>query len=358
MRLAGLAKGGYYPTPLRCVDLMSNFIQVTPTTGRVEHEAIRILDPCCGPGDACERLAARLSQKTQADIRTFGVELEVERARQARAQMDFTLSSDLFQTMIANNAFHLLFLNPPYDHDQEHRRVEQAFLAHCTRYLAENGLLILIVPRHRLAVSARYLAANYRNLSCWRFPDPEYEDFDQVALMGNRRSQPEPSPYSEDKVMDWAHYPLDQVDTLEKPVRLPPLSFPSGERNDVLFTVRTVDPVRAAAEAQRSGLWTSQPIRDSLWPKNARKVQPLMPLRQGHMAMLVATGFLDNLCLEANGKRVLAKGRTVKKMELVSATEDEEVWQDRMYTTIRTLDLDNGKIEDVKTQGKPKREEG
>ena len=290
------------------------------------------------------------------------MELEQERARQAREQMDFTLSSDLFQTMIANNAFHLLFLNPPYDHDQEQKRVEQVFLAHCTRYLAENGPLILIVPRHRLAVSARYLAANYRDLSCWRFPDPEYEDFDQVALMGHRRSQPEPSPHSDDKIIEIGPTaPWTRWKRWRKQVRLPPMSVPSGERSDVLFTVRTVDPARAATEAQRSGLWTSQTIRDSLWPESDRKVQPLMPLRQGHMAMLVAAGFLDNLCLEAGGNRVLVKGRTVKKMEMVSANDNEkvreEVWQDRMYTTIRTLDLNSGKIEDVETRGKPKRGE-
>ena len=357
MRLAGLAKGGYYPTPLRCVDLMSEFIKITSSQERTENETIRILDPCCGPGDACERLAARLSQKTMANIRTFGVELEQERAQKAREQMDHTLSSDLFQTMIANNAFHVLFLNPPYDHDQEKKRVEQAFLSHCTRYLVENGLLILIVPRHRLAVSARYLAANYRDLHCWRFPDPEYEDFDQVALMGRRRPQPEPSPSSENWILDWAHCPLDEMYTLETTVRLAPMSVPSGERTDILFTVRTVDPARAAAEAQRSGLWISQTIRDSLWPESDRKAQPLMPLRRGHMAMLVAAGFIDNLCLEAGENRILVKGRTVKRMEMVSATEHEEVWQDRMYTTIRTLDLNSGKIEDVQTRGKPKREE-
>ena len=359
MRLAGLAKGGYYPTPLRCVDLMSNFIKAASPKGRAEQEAIRILDPCCGPGDACERLAARLSQTTMVNIRTFGVELEQERAQQAREQMDFTLSSDLFQTMIANNAFHVLFLNPPYDHDQEEKRVEQAFLAHCTKYLVENGLLILIVPRHRLAVSARYLAANYTNLRCWRFPDPEYEDFDQIALMGHRLSQPEASPHDEEKIRNWAHCPLDQVDTLEKQMKLQPMTAPSGERSDILFTVRTVDPARAAAEAQRTGLWTSQTIRDSLWPERDRKVQPLMPLKHGHMAMLVAAGFVDNLCLEAGGNRILVKGRTVKKMEMVSSNDNEkvreEVWQDRMYTTIRTLDLNSGRIENVETRGKPKR---
>ena len=43
------------------------------------------------------------------------------------------------------------------------------------------------------------------------------------------------------------------MDTLEKTVKLPPMSTRSGERSDVLFTVRTVDPVRAAAETQRPG---------------------------------------------------------------------------------------------------------
>ena len=41
------------------------------------------------------------------------------------------------------------------------------------------------------------------------------------------------------------------------------------------------------------------------------------PQRRGHMAMLVAAGFLDNLCLEAEGRRILVKGRTSKEMVMV-----------------------------------------
>ena len=355
MRLAGLAKGGYYPTPMRCVDLVSNLVTVrTQNVGGIR-DTIRILDPCCGPGDACERLAARLASKSKAEIRTFGVELEQERAQQARDQMDFALSSDLFQAMIANNAFQVLYLNPPYDFDQEDKRVEHAFLMHCTRYLVSGGLLMLVVPRHRLSVSAKYLAANYDRLECRRFPDPEYDDFDQVILMGNRRMQPEVNQYDEDKILNWARCPTEKMKTLEDETTGVLMFVPTGEPADLLFTIRTVDPAQAAAEARKSGLWTNQTIKDSLWPSHTVKTQPLMPLRQGHMAMLVAAGFLDNLCLEANGKRILVKGRTVKKMEMVSATEDEEVWQDRMYTTIRTLDLDTGKFQDVQTQNKKSR---
>ena len=50
----------------------------------------------------------------------------------------------------------------------------------------------------------------------------------------------------------------------------------------------------------------------------------LMPLRQGHMAMLVAAGFLDNLCLEADGRRILVKGRTSREMTLVEDTPEKE----------------------------------
>ena len=65
--------------------------------------------------------------------------------------------------------------------------------------------------------------------------------------MGHRRSSARaPRPHSDDKIIDWAHCPLDQVETLEKTVRLPPMSVPSGERSDVLFTVRTVDIPRWA----------------------------------------------------------------------------------------------------------------
>ena len=360
MRLAGIAKGGYYPTPKRCVELLAELISVYTPDHSMKQETLRIIDPCCGPGDACETLASKLSTKTKAGIRTYGVELEKNRSETAREQMDFALSSDIFQTTIANNSFHLLYLNPPYDFDQESKRVEHAFLLHCTKYLVDGGLLVFVVPRHRLAGSARYLAGNYNRLVCRRFPDPEYDDFDQVMLLGRRKSKPEQDPVYEEKIRRWSEGPLEAVKTLEDPPgSIPPeerapIYVPTGERTELLFTIRSVDPVRAAEEAQRSGLWTDQSIRESLWPTENRKTQPLMPLRQGHMAMLVVAGFLDNLTLEANGKRVLVKGRTTKKMELVEETPDEETWRDRMHTTIRMLDLDTGEIQDVETRVRAK----
>ena len=72
-----------------------------------------------------------------------------------------------------------------------------------------------------------------------------------------------------------------------------------------------------------------------------------MPLRRGHLAMLVAAGFLDNLQLESSGRRVLVKGRTSKEMTLAEETPEKEVYRERLTTTVVALDLDDGAITDV-----------
>ena len=46
--------------------------------------------------------------------------------------------------------------------------------------------------------------------------------------------------------------------------------------------------------------------------------------------MLVAAGFLDNLKLEADGRRILVKGRTSKEMVLAEETEETEVYRERL----------------------------
>ena len=192
MRLAAQSKGGFYPTTPRVVDLIAQLIRVPSGYYYRNREVLRILDPCCGAGEAVAQLAERLSQPGSAPVETCGVELHRDRAEQAEGRLDRTLAADLFQTSIANGAFGLAFVNPPYDHDAEKKRTEHSFLVHYTRYLTENGLLVFIVPRRRLAVSARYLAAHYQRLRCWAFPDPERQVFDQVVLAGYRKMEPQP----------------------------------------------------------------------------------------------------------------------------------------------------------------------
>ena len=344
MRLAAQAKGGFYPTPPRVIDLIAELIYAPASYRQSGRETLRILDPCCGAGEALAQLTERLTKPDTFPIETYGVELHRDRAGEAGEQLHRTLAADLFQTSIANRAFGLLYLNPPYDFDSgDQKRTEHAFLTHCTRYLAEHGLLVFVVPRQRLAVSAKYLASHYQRLRCWAFPQPEREVFDQVVLMDYRRAEPHLDAYAEQQLRAWASGEPEELSSSPH-TEFSIITMPAG---DVLFTTRTVDPIAAAAEARRSGLWASAEINDSLWPKGDARTRPLMPLRRGHMAMLVAAGFLDNLCLEADGRRILVKGRTTKEMVLVEETLEAETYRERLRTTVVALGLDDGEITDI-----------
>ena len=343
MRLAAQAKGGFYPTPERVVDLLAELIHTPTGYYHRDRETLRLLDPCCGAGEALAQLAERMDAPNAITIETYGVELHRDRAEEAEKRLGHALASDLFATSIANGAFGLLLLNPPYDHDSEDKRTEHAFLTQTTRYLAEGGLLVFIVPRQRLAVSARYLSTHYGRMRCWAFPHPEREVFDQVVLMGYRKADPVPDAHGESMALEWA---VGEPEPM-RPEQYPPFTPKTTPSGDILFTTRTVDPVAAAAEARRSGLWTSTEITDTLWPARDTRTRPLMPLRRGHMAMLVAAGFLDNLCLEAEDRRILVKGRTSKEMVMVEDSPEKEVHREKLKTTVVALDLHDGVITDI-----------
>ena len=343
MRIAAMAKGGYYPTPPTVVDLIATLIRVPAGYYHRNREALRILDPCCGAGAAVAQLGERLTQDNTIPIGTYGVELHSDRAEQAASRLHRTLAADLFQTSIGNRAFGICLLNPPYDHDPESKRTEHAFLTHSTRYLNDGGLLVFIVPRQRLAVSAKYLASYYYRLRCWAFPHPEREAFDQVVVMGYRMAEPRLDEAALGQVMEWAE---GEPETLS-PHGYPIYTAPTSDARDILFATRTVDPVAAAQEARRSGLWTSAEVTDALWPGKDQRTRPLMPLRKGQMAMLIAAGFLDNLQLQAEGRRILVKGKTTKELVLVEDTPDKEIYREKLRTTVVALDLADGEITDI-----------
>ena len=104
MRLAAMAKGGYYPTPDRVVEMIADLISTPLGYYSRNRETLRILDPCCGAGKAVSRLARRLHQANAVPIETYGVELHTERAEEAARRLHRTLSADLFRTSIANGA--------------------------------------------------------------------------------------------------------------------------------------------------------------------------------------------------------------------------------------------------------------
>jgi hypothetical protein len=164
-----------------------------------------------------------------------------------------------------------------------------------TRALSPGGVLVFIVPQRRLAVSARYLAAHYSRFACHRFPDPEFADAGQVVLLAVKREDAVARKDEQRAIEAWAEEPLPH----------PP---PTGTKE--------------------------------------RRVRPLMPLRRGHLAVLIPAGFLNNILLEADGHRVLVKGRTYKENIAVESDDpDVEIEREVLRTSVVTLDLHSGRFE-------------
>ena len=237
MRLAGQAKGGYYPTPPRVVDYIRSLLMAPIRYSRNRDQIVRLLDPCCGPGDALRQLADSI--KRSMTVETYGVELQTERAQQAAEQLDHALASDLFRCSIANRTFNLLWLNPPYDHDREDKRVEHAFLTHCTRYLEPSGVLVYIIPRAQIATSARFLTTNYARVRAWAFPQPEIEQFNQVVVIGLRKEHPRPDAGAMNDLLG----SIDELTPLRQDLQ-PVYDVGHSPPGAAMFTTRVIDFAR------------------------------------------------------------------------------------------------------------------
>ena len=118
----------------------------------------------------------------------------------------------------------------------------------------------------------------------------------------------------------WKQWSRGDLEPLPDDPVGPAMVVPSLPVGDVLFASLTFDPQQAAAEARRRGAWVQPDLAEQLWPPDERPVRPLMPLRRGHLALLIAAGMLNNCVLRQGDRRVLVKGRTYKELVPSTAT--------------------------------------
>lgn len=338
MRLAGRAKAGFYPTPASVVDRIITFIKPCPEP--VEGTGpLRILDPCCGTGDPLKKIAGHTGAES------YGIELDRQRAAIAREKLTRVICSDALSARVSSGAFSLLFLNPQYDQD-ERGRLEHRFLVHATAWLAPRGLLIYLIPQTRYhANTLRYLSSWYENIRLYRFPEDEYGRFKQTVLFGVKRQRAKLDPGLLEHVRKGVASDLPELPAAEAPLYvLPPIAICNG----LLFRPADVSPEEALPEMESNGAWQIPEVRENLEPRGTtQSIQPLMPLRQGHLAQLIAAGFINNQVLEKDGRHLLIKGRTVKSVVKISGgDEDTTIERDVIHTTVMAID-EKGRVIEI-----------
>jgi len=278
--------------------------------------------------------------------------LHAERAAVARERLDHLLAADaLGGVRVAQRAFSLLALNPPYDDDPEAGRLEHRVLLRYADTLAPGGQLVYLVPQARLAVSARFLASRFADLACRRFPDPEYAAFGQVVLFGTRKATTALDGAAQARIEAWSAEdlpPLPDASADPADVRRVP-TLPTGE---ITFGAAVFDAEAALREVGRRGAWAQPAVAEQLWPSATLLARPLMPLTRGHRAWLIAAGYLNNVTLAtADGRRALVKGRTYKEEVVTSDTAEAHVVTDVIRTELTLLWLDTGEVVRVGEQG-------
>jgi len=334
-RLESQIKAGYYKTPVEIVELICSFVQV-------ERPGTRIIDPCCGTGEALAKIAHGL----QLQVKTYGIEMDKKRAAQARQSLTKVVNSDLFRVRTKAGAYSLLFLNPPYDNsDDEAKRLEHKFLVETNKYLGADGVLVYIIPQTRLTKkTARYLAGWYRQFSVYRFPGKSYDAFHQIVLFAVKKPKSFPDDTEYARLTAIPETILQELHAKEDPV----YTIPGNTIDDKAFYLRSLDldMEEVQKEVDDHGAWgiAKQMMCPSFMGDVRSKV--LMPLRRGHLATLMAAGLCDGL-LEKNGKRLLIKGVAKKEQVVTEEHSGDTVIEkatDIIKIGIKALDLTSGEV--------------
>lgn len=335
MRPPALERLGFYPTSNLVIELLKAYFQPAETG--------RLLDPCAGEGTAAAILAKALN------CQSWGAELSPARAALASEKMDRLLSAPWQSCHLTNESITLLFLNPPYSPDRlgDQKRLELEFLKSTTPKLVRGGALVFIVPHHLLSNLdvASHLAGYYENITFYRYPETE---FNQVIVLAVKRLKFKmPSNEEVWQVQAWAEVePPMLVNVIEPIYNLLPASDKGTSGQPVRFTRLDWQPEEIVDATQKRGAHSSKEWLDLLNPSRGlgEFKQPVMPLKKGHIAMMMASGMMGTLRLnDEDGKAMLVKGRVVKITEKVEETTNEkgkvtsETFRDRFVSTVAIL---------------------
>lgn len=339
MRLAGVEKVGYYPTPAHTLRLIAQLL--TSSKGG----SLRLLDPCAGQGEALAAIATHLCAITP-NVITYGVEVSHERAILAQNVIDHLINDDWNNITSSRNAHSLLWLNPPYDFDAlesdetgRKSRQEYLFLQSCTPKLQVGGVLVYIVPQSILTRPnvTKFLTTYYEQVRAYRLPEGEYEVFKQVVLLGVRKQTVFVEEERALRLCTAAAGQLPALDQAHATYNVPPVELPETK---LIFRRTELSTTDAYALVRKAGCHGHRQWRDFATPKLEYTFRPVVPLKVGHVGSLISSGQMGIINLGgmvAKGTSIKVKhayGENNQKVEAGSedATKLIEKFETRIYT--------------------------
>jgi hypothetical protein len=368
-RLESVALGGYYATPAHLLPSIASKI----STPKVTRE-ICLLDPCAADGQAILTLSKCWFE---SEPTIYACELEHSRHESLENNLHWrskskALYGDAFRAYFAKNrasGVQILFLNPPYDTDKVHGRLEEKFLNRFTEALQSEGALIFVVPHYALASSAKTLAKEYKNIHCFRFPNEDYASYKQVVLFAEKStSLLEPDQVLLEKILSWSkdssclpvlevsEGPLYRLQDKNEYTGLDDWSMRSSDLQALKKKVRPWFQTVKKGLQQIEEILPCRPVQDIL----TRTYEVATPPRPAHIASGIAAGLFNGSRIEPSVEgfpALLVKGvfnrefRTVeeKKNKEGVVTSVVQIQQPKLVTTV--LDLTTYKYHTLGTDG-------
>lgn len=367
-RTASIAIGGYYPTPEHLVARIANLFAIAPHVDEDDEPwrgkpTASFLDPCAGDGAAVSAFATAVAGNNRA---IYVCEMEASRA-EALGRLSWghggvrVARGDAFRVeMEKGSGISCLYLNPPYDLDRVHGRLEQRFLCRFAPMLAMGGYLVFVVPHYALAASAEYLAREFDKVSCFRFPPGDFDVFKQVVLVARKAETFATSRADvERSVRGWSAdvSSCEDLPEANAPVERA-LVLPTSRQQAIdTWNMRPVDvahaltmakpwsqTTRRGAVATIPGLLPDGPVQDLL----LRRYPVATPPRPAHIASGIASGIFNGSRIDATPEGMpplLVKGVFTREFRTIEektnkdgdVTAEVQVQQPKLVTTV--LDL-------------------
>lgn len=336
-RLGSQAKAGYYPTPEGVCGQLKQLLDI--------EDGARILDPCCGAGITLGILAQG------SGAITYGIELDHERATEARTRIAHLLWGDaLVEMRLSAGSFGLLILNPPYDYslapDSTAERLEALFLKRFHETLQKDGWLALIIPFTVLAHCAPLLARHFGRLQVFAFPEDDFQSFHQCLVLGQKRALVAKAQAIEVEQELIGIAGMDPDVFLQTAPQLAScseiLTIPAPRHPTCTFKCNRIDPLEAIPLVRKSGLLEELLMHD-LAPGQRNTIRPLAPLKNGHLALMLAGGYMNGE-IEMNGRHLVIKGVVHKTEQVHNVAENNKgettvTTRDRYQPTVKAIDM-------------------
>jgi hypothetical protein len=299
VRPHGKTKLGFFPLPTAEAERLRNRLAFAG-----EFSAV---DPCVGDGVAFTSLL------TGSQACRYGIEIDANRAEQAKALGIETLQANTIDVRCLAESVSLLYLNPPYDLEvgqTNNQRLELVFLEHTYRWLRPGGILVLVIPQSQVKSCARILGEHFWDLNVYRLTEPASVRYKQVAVLATRRKRHQ---YLRDSAL------LESVRWLEMLASksdLPTLTDSPAVHYDVpasgpIVLTNTGVPLDEVEDLLLDSAAYRQASRILLPQQRDVRGRPLTPLHGGHVGLLCTAGMLNGVFGEGENRHI-AHWRSVK----------------------------------------------